>query len=105
MDLYEPYKVNMFNEEILKCFLKELYKKEKLSDKTVRQYYNSILDFDLYLTFVCVKWDFVCDYDFDLFSKILKRMNVTNRGINLRISHIKKFKEYYDINKCKKKFI
>ncbi|NFO48594.1 hypothetical protein FDB40_17210 [Clostridium botulinum] len=98
MELYKPYRVILFNEKILNSFLRELYKKEKLSDKTIQQYYNSVLDFDLYLIFICGNWDSICDYDFELFRKILKRMNVTNRGINSRISHIKKFKEYYDIN-------
>lgn len=105
MELYQPYRIILFNEEILKSFLGELYKKENLSDKTVRQYYNSILDFDLYLAFICRNWDSICNDDLELFRKILKRMKVTNRGINSRISHIKKFKEYYDINKYKKNFI
>lgn len=105
MELYQPYRINLFNEEILNSFLRELHKKEKLSYKTRQQYYNSVLDFDLYLTFICRNWDSICDYDFELFSKILKRMKVTNRGINSRVSHIKRFKEYYDINKYKKNFI
>lgn len=105
MELYQPYRVILFNEEILKSFLSELYKKEKLSDRTIQQYYNEILDFDLYLRFICRDWDSVGDDDLELFSKILKRMKVTNRGINLRTYHIKKFKEYYDTNKFKKKFI
>lgn len=105
MELYQPYKVNLFNEDILKSFLRSLLQKEMLSDKTIHQYYNDVLDFDLYLTFICRDWDCICDDDFELFKKILKRMGLNNRGIRLRITHIKRFKEYYGTNKFKEKFI
>lgn len=102
MKIYKEYEFKLFDEEILNSFLQSLCKNEKLSDKTIKQYYNSILDFDLYLSFVYSSWDFIKDNDYELFSKILKRMNVTNRGIKSRISQVKRFKEYYDINKIER---
>lgn len=102
MKFYREYEFKLFDKELLNSFLQVLWEKKKFSDKTVKQYYNSILDFDLYLIFVYSNWDYIKDSDYDLFGKILKRMNVTNRGIKTRIAHIKRFKEYYDINKFKK---
>lgn len=102
MKIYQEYKFILFDEEILNSFLQLLVKNEKLSEKTIKQYYNSIVDFDLYLIFVYSNWDYIKDSDFELFSKMLKRMSVTNRGIKTRISQVKRFKKYYDVNKIKR---
>lgn len=83
------------NNKILRVFEKELIK-EGLKDKTITSYFNSIIDFDFYLMYVCNDWQSISEEDYIIYAEMLKRRGIEKISIKRRISRIRRFKEFHE---------
>ena len=81
--------------KILRKFESELIK-EGLKDKTITSYFNSIIDFDFYLMYVCNDWQSIGEEDFIIYSEMLRRRGIEKISLKRRISRIRRFKEFYE---------
>lgn len=90
--------------KVLKGFEEELIR-SGLKDGVIQEYFIAITDFSFYLEFVCNDWSSMSEEDLEIYKELLVRMGAAKISIKRKISRIKRFKEFYEGVKFKKKFL